>query len=175
MNEHNKTINNEPHEEATVPERQLVSQESPKKRRKMMRDVPAKINQLRELAKEGYTREAICGILGINRQGFETLRHKLNDMDKWYYDIPHEEADRGGKVGKGGISVTGHHLLAMGAAEIFPLGTAISIRLEGERILIERASTKRSPDEQREVGTVESLADWTRELVAQEDNEGMEA
>ena len=125
-------------EERTMAERDMT----PKKKRNTMKDVSGKINQLRELAKQGRSREYICATLGISRQGFETLRRKLIDIDKVYYDIPHEVADRSGRVGKTGILISADRLLAMGAEGIFAEGTAISIRYEGGEIRIHRADRK---------------------------------
>lgn len=123
---------------------QQQNESQPKVSRNRMQNVAQKINQLRVMAKEGRTREVICKELGINFGQFDTLRSKLFDMDKTYYDIPCETAERSCKVGKGGIHISSDRLLAMAADRIFDEGTPISIRLDGDRLLIERADAKTS-------------------------------
>ena len=142
MNGKNEITTNAPTEERTMAGPETSDQQPPKKKRNTMKDVAGKINQLRELAKEGRSREKICETLRITRQGFETLRRKLSDIDKVYYDIPYEKAGRGNKVGKGGILISADKLEAMGAAEIFAKGTQISVLLDGDRILIQRVGAK---------------------------------
>lgn len=128
--------------ERTMAEHDTQSQQDTKKKRNTMKDKAQKISQLRELVKAGRTREQICMEMGVNPKGFETLRRKLIDMDKTYYDIPHEVADRNGRVGKTGILVSSDRLVAMGAESIFPAGTAISILYDGDEIRIQRADRK---------------------------------
>lgn len=118
------------------------STQDSKKQRNRTKDVPEKICRMREMAQAGCFREEICERLGISLTVFETLLNKLIRMDKRYYDIPHVMADRNGRVGKGGIMIRADRLLAMGAASLFAEGTAISVRLDGERILIERAGAR---------------------------------
>ena len=115
-----------------------------RKKRMGKKEKAEKISLLRELAKAGRTREEICDIMGIAREVFERLRTELNDTDKTYYDIPHTEADRGGKVGKGGILISKENIEKMGADKVFAGGTAITKRFDGERIIIERADAKNS-------------------------------
>ena len=118
------------------------STQDSKKPRNRTKDVPEKICRMREMAQAGCFREEICERLGISPTVFETLLNKLIRLDKRYYDIPHMTADRNGRVGKGGIMISADRLLAMGAASLFAPGTAISVRLDGERILIERAGAR---------------------------------
>ncbi|WP_165065810.1 hypothetical protein [Desulfovibrio sp. ZJ200] len=164
MNGNNETTYNALHEETSMAEHEISSQQPPRKKRNTMKDVSKKINQLRELAKHGRSREDICTILAISLQGFETLRHKLNDLDRTYYDIPHEKADRTNKVGKSGIMVTADRLMAMGAAEIFAAGTPISILFDGECILIQRAGAKNSSLRREEPQPDTLEADMAREV-----------
>lgn len=115
------------------------------KKRNRMQNTGQKINQLRELAKQGRSREDICETMGISRQNFETLRHRLSDIDREYYYIPFEKPSRGHKVGKAGIMISMDRLVAMGADKIFEPETAISIWLDGDCIMIQRPGRKRPP------------------------------
>lgn len=142
MTGNGETTTNAQPKGATIAAPETSVQCPPKKKRNTMKDVAGKINQLRELARQGRSREEICEMLGITRQGFETLRRKLSDIDKVYYDIPYETAGRGSKVGKGGIMVSADKLEAMGAAKIFSEGKPISVRFVEGCILIQCVGAK---------------------------------
>lgn len=142
MNTNPETPHMQQSEESTMVERDSQSTQIASKKRNTIKDKAQKICQMRELAKLGCFREKICERLGIDLKAFERLRRDLIDMDKKFYDIPHEEADRNGRVGKGGIMISADRLQAMGAASLFAQGTAISVRFDGERILIERAGAR---------------------------------
>lgn len=145
--------------EVTMTSTETGTAQAGKKKRNAMKNVSEKICRLRELARDGRSREQICAELGIDTKGFDYLRRKLNDIDRTFYDISHEAADRNGKVGKAGILISADRLLAMGAATIFPQGTAISVRLNGERIVIERAGAKISRPDHSEKGAEGEQAD----------------
>lgn len=149
----------------------------PKVRRNRMRNVAQKINQLRMMAKDGRTREVICKELDIDIKGFTYLHHKLIDMDKAYYEIPCEKAEgRSGKVGKGGIHISSDRLMAMGANSIFETGTPITIGLDGDRLLIERADAKTSPATSDGTSNIEATVDEVfRDIHSQAGIEEVEA
>lgn len=113
-----------------------------RKKRNTGMEIAEKICMMRELAKAGCIREEICERLGINLTMFNSLRSQLNDIDKRYYDIPHETPDGKERVGKSGIMIGADRLLAMGVASLFAEGTAITVSLDGERILIQRAGAR---------------------------------
>lgn len=129
-------------QEEEAGENGFQSTQDSKTQRKRTKDVPKKICQMRALAQRGCFREEICEQLGISLTVFETLLNKLIRMDKRYYDIPHVTADRNGRVGKGGIMISADRLLAMGVADLFAEGTAITVTFDGEKILIERAGRR---------------------------------
>lgn len=170
MSANTQITSNEISEQAAMAENETQAMDS-RKKRNTMKNVAQKISQLRELAKAGCSREQICAEMEIDLKGFENLRRKLNDLDKTYYDIPHEEADRSGKVGKAGILVSADRLLAMGAQAVFAQGTTISIRLDGERIIIERAGGKISPSANEAQAMNAFVADVVRNISLNAESE----
>lgn len=173
MNATNETTHTTPTTENTGSE----NASQPKVRRNRMRNVAQKINQLRMMAKDGRTREVICQELGIDIKGFKYLHLKLIEMDKTYYEIPCEKAEgRSGKVGKGGIHISSDRLMAMGANSIFETGTPITIRLDGDRLLIERADAKTSPVTSDGASNIDTFVDEVvRDIHYQADIEEVEA
>lgn len=173
MSATNETIHTTPTTESAGSE----NASQPKVRRKRMQNVAQKINQLRMMAKDGRTREVICKELGIDIRGFTYLHHKLIEMDRRYYEIPCEKAEgRSGKVGKGGIHISSDRLMAMGANSIFETGTPITIRLDGDRLLIERADAKTSPATSDDASNIDTFVDdLVKDIHSQADIEEVEA
>lgn len=162
--------------ETAMPVTQAIPTVVAKQKRNRMKNVSLKISQLRILAKAGRTREEICKIMKIGITAFENLRHKLNDLDKTYYNIPCETSEgRRGKVGKGGIHISQDVLVALGADSIFREGTPISTRLDGERIVIERADAKNSSANPNGPLPMEAFVDgMVEEIRAQANSEEVE-
>lgn len=66
--------------------------------------------------------------------------------------------------------------MAMGAVNIFETGTPITNRLDGDRLLIERADTKTSPATSADASNIEASVDEVvRDIHSQADIEEVEA